>query len=150
AEPVRADHLSEPGRITSQVIQLLVEADLVIADLTANNPNVYYELSCRHALGKPVIHMAYDETRLAFDVHDNRTIFYSMHARRAEEASAELDRQIHRVHEPGYKSRNPITETADIIKLDRSGSSEGQILAHVLQSIERLEAQVRELRTPPS
>src|ERR1700720_423457 len=58
APPVRADQLNEPRRITSQVIKLLVEADLVIADLTGNNPNVYYELSLRHALGNLVIHMA--------------------------------------------------------------------------------------------
>jgi hypothetical protein len=54
--PVRADQMPEP--ITSQIIKLLKEADLVIADLTSNNPNVYYELSLRHALGKSVIPMA--------------------------------------------------------------------------------------------
>jgi hypothetical protein len=47
-EPTRADLLNEPGRITSQIIKLLLEADLVIADLTTNNANVYYELSPRH------------------------------------------------------------------------------------------------------
>ena len=35
APPVRADQLSEHGRITSHVIKLLIEADLVIADLRA-------------------------------------------------------------------------------------------------------------------
>jgi hypothetical protein len=43
-------------------VTLLLEADLVIADLTTNNANVYYELSLRHAIGKPVIHMAAEET----------------------------------------------------------------------------------------
>ena len=37
--PIRADGLNEPGRITSQIIRLLLEADLVIADLTGNNAN---------------------------------------------------------------------------------------------------------------
>jgi hypothetical protein len=32
-------------RFTSQIIKLLIEADLVIADLTNNNANVYYELT---------------------------------------------------------------------------------------------------------
>jgi hypothetical protein len=62
--PIRADSMNEPGRITSQIIKLLMDADLVIADLTGNNPNVYYELCLRHALGKPVIHMASDGTKL--------------------------------------------------------------------------------------
>jgi hypothetical protein len=38
--PIRADSLNEPGRITSQITTLLMEADLVIADLTGNNANV--------------------------------------------------------------------------------------------------------------
>ena len=46
---VRADHISEPGMITSQVIQHIVDDDLVIADLTDRNPNVFYELALRHA-----------------------------------------------------------------------------------------------------
>jgi nucleoside 2-deoxyribosyltransferase len=108
-EPVRADKLSEPGRITSQIIKLLMDADLTIADLTSNNANVYYELSLRHALGKPVIHMAEDGTSLSFDVQDNRTIFYTMHSRSAETTRQELANQIRRVHEKGYKATNPIT-----------------------------------------
>jgi len=42
--PIRADMLGEPGRITSQIVRLLHDAEVVIADLTGNNANVYYEL----------------------------------------------------------------------------------------------------------
>jgi hypothetical protein len=106
-DPVRADHLPEPGRITSQIIELLQSADLVIADLSGNNANVFYELSCRHAIGKPAIHMAVEGTILPFDVADNRTIFYSMHARHVDRAKEELTAQIKRVLEPGYKAAEP-------------------------------------------
>jgi hypothetical protein len=61
AEPTRADQLPEPGRITSQIIELLNSADLVIADLSRGNENVFYELSFRHAIGKRAIHMAVDK-----------------------------------------------------------------------------------------
>jgi len=50
-EPERADIMPEPGRITHQIVRRLKGVDLVIADLTFGNPNVYYELSLRHALG---------------------------------------------------------------------------------------------------
>ena len=67
---------------------LLMDAELVIADLTGNNANVYYELSFRHAIAKPVIHMALQDTRLSFDVQDNRTIFYTLQCREAETANS--------------------------------------------------------------
>ena len=38
---VRADEIAEPGIITSQVIERIVESPLVIADLTGHNPNVF-------------------------------------------------------------------------------------------------------------
>jgi hypothetical protein len=131
-DPVRADKLSEPGRITSQVIKLLLEADLVIADLTGNNANVFYELSLRHAVGKPAIHMAVEDTPVSFDVRDNRTIFYHMHSRLAEAARNELTEQIRRVHAEGYKCMNPILETAGIIDLQRSPDPQQNALADVL------------------
>src|SRR5438552_15664428 len=53
-EVVRADKISEPGIITSQIIEQVVEAALVIADLTEKNPNVFYELALRHVTRKPL------------------------------------------------------------------------------------------------
>ncbi len=119
---------------------------MIIADLTGNNPNVFYELSFRHALGKIAIHLAFEGTVLPFDVRDNRTIFYTMHARIVEDARAELANQIRRVHQPEYKPMNPITETADIVNLDRSGTPDRQVLAQLLRSVADLDAQVRGLR----
>src|SRR5262245_29205679 len=47
---LRADQIAEPGIITTQVIQHIVDDPLVVADLTGRNPNVFYELAIRHAL----------------------------------------------------------------------------------------------------
>jgi len=47
---IRADHISKPGMITGQVMEYIASADLVIADLSFANPNVYYELALRHAV----------------------------------------------------------------------------------------------------
>ena len=44
-EAVRADEIAEPGSITSQIMQRIFDDDLVVADLTDHNPNVFYELS---------------------------------------------------------------------------------------------------------
>jgi hypothetical protein len=49
-KPIRADKISEQGIITSQVIEHIVNDPLVIADLTKQNANVFYELAIRHAI----------------------------------------------------------------------------------------------------
>ena len=53
----RADEMSEPGLITSQVIQRIVDDPLVVADLTESNPNVFYEMALRHAVKKPLVQL---------------------------------------------------------------------------------------------
>lgn len=74
---VRASHeISEPGSINTQIINRIVEDDLVVANLTENNPNVMYELCLRHVTAKPIIHICETGTILPFDIKDNRTIFY--------------------------------------------------------------------------
>lgn len=48
-EVVRADEVSFPGSITSDVITRIMHSDIVVADVTYPNPNVFYELGLRHA-----------------------------------------------------------------------------------------------------
>jgi hypothetical protein len=71
---VRADKISKPGMITAQVIDHLVRAPLVIADLSYGNPNVYYELALRHACRKPVVQIIRSSDHLPFDVGQFRTV----------------------------------------------------------------------------
>ena len=54
--------------IQSTIINDLLEADLVIADLTAHNPNVLFELGLRMAEDKPVALIKASGTGRIFDV----------------------------------------------------------------------------------
>jgi nucleoside 2-deoxyribosyltransferase len=49
---------------------------VVIAEITAPNQNVFYELGYAHALNKPTILLARRGRELPFDIRSYRVIFY--------------------------------------------------------------------------
>jgi len=71
----RADQfITSHGDINDEIFGHLIEDELVIADLSEHNPNVYYELAIRHAVRKPFIHIIQANDKLPFDVQNMRTI----------------------------------------------------------------------------
>src|ERR1022692_4653554 len=50
AEGRTTGEIMEAGNIRIDMFQQLLVADLVVADITTNNPNAFYELGIRHAL----------------------------------------------------------------------------------------------------
>ena len=42
----------EPGNIREDMFALIIEADLIVCDISIHNANVFYELGIRHALRK--------------------------------------------------------------------------------------------------
>ncbi|HWQ48375.1 MAG TPA: hypothetical protein VN414_05420 [Methanosarcina sp.] len=73
---VRADFISKTGSINKKVIQHIYTADIVVADLTELNPNVFYELGVRHSLRNGTILVALEGTKLPFDIQDLNVVFY--------------------------------------------------------------------------
>jgi hypothetical protein len=61
--------------IQSTIINDLIEADLVIADLTEHNPNVMFELGMRMAEDKPVVLIKANGTGPLFDVDNMLRVF---------------------------------------------------------------------------
>lgn len=73
----RGDQSLRPEVITEHIWQEINDARFLIADLSGQNANVYYELGLAHALAKPVILITQDMT-VPFDVRAIRYIRYSI------------------------------------------------------------------------
>ena len=71
-------HRSKPlrGSIVGQIITDLVTSSVVVADITAANPNVYWELGVRQSFKHGTIMIAQNGTELPFDIKDTGTLFY--------------------------------------------------------------------------
>jgi uridine kinase len=73
---IRMDDDALPKNIPTRIVRELIEADLVIADLTDSSPNVYYELGIAHTLGNKTIIISQQLDRLPFDVRSESTLGY--------------------------------------------------------------------------
>ena len=77
-DAVRADEIYGPG-IIKDVIDRIAKSQVVIADISPTNPNVYFEVGYALALGKPIILLAQrrgPEAPLPFDLSAFRVLFY--------------------------------------------------------------------------
>jgi nucleoside 2-deoxyribosyltransferase len=54
-ELFQADYFNIEEQIVPQIIETIKKSDVVVADISNENPNIYYEVGIAHSLGKPVI-----------------------------------------------------------------------------------------------
>ena len=100
-ECIRADDIKHSGLIDVPMYELLLEADIVIADLSTANPNAIYELGVRHAL-RPhtTIIMAESQFKFPFDlshivIRPYEHLGKGIDAEHAEKVREELKDAIH-------------------------------------------------------
>lgn len=73
---VRIDEVNQPGIIFQDIQRKIEDAKVVIAEITAPNQNVYYEVGYARALNKPTILLAQRGKDLPFDIRSYRVVFY--------------------------------------------------------------------------
>jgi hypothetical protein len=81
----RADEIKRPGRITDQIMNAINNADVLIAEVSDQNPNVMFELGYAYAFGKVVILMTQDVSKSPFDILGDRQLIYAEHPTNADE-----------------------------------------------------------------
>jgi hypothetical protein len=146
----RADEGKLSDSIGQHVIRSIMEAHLVIADLTGHNPNVFYELAVAHAARKPVVHLISKGERLPFDVFDQRTIHYDItDLESVEEAVEEVRAYADAVLSKANEVVNPLTNY-EVFDRIRAGGASGEgarddvaeLLAQMLARLTNLEQAV--------
>jgi hypothetical protein len=131
----RADEIDDPGQITHQVIERLIDDELVVADLTNRNPNVFYELAVRHAARRPVVTIMAAGQDIPFDVKDVRTVFYDLHdPDKLELAQRDLTEKVRAIEANPTEIRNPITVASDLSVLRRSDDPEARVAGALLEN----------------
>ena len=74
----RVDEFNTSESITQEILDALNDYELVIADLTGHNPNVFFEIGYRTKSQKPIIHLKRKDEIIPFDVSAIRTFEYDL------------------------------------------------------------------------
>lgn len=72
----RVDEQEYDERILDRIYNQIAKADLVVADMTGQNPNVFYETGYAHALDKRVILLTQKTDDIPFDLKHHPHIVY--------------------------------------------------------------------------
>jgi len=67
-EFVSPELTDSPVDLHTQIFENLEKSDIVVADIAFNNPNVFYELTIRMALNKPVVIVQSLKNNIPFDI----------------------------------------------------------------------------------
>ncbi len=142
----RADELADEGLITNQVIQRLIDGDLVVADLTGRNANVYYELAIRHAAQKPVIHLIEHGETLPFDVANVRAIAFALSdPDLLDAARAGLQSMVSAIEASPRPADNPIHAALRLQALRASEVPQSELAGEILEAIGDMRVQLQAL-----
>lgn len=72
----RADDFFHPGVILNDIWREINESEVIIADISSQNANVFYELGIAHTIGKDVILINNNAEGIPFDINSQRYIHY--------------------------------------------------------------------------
>lgn len=141
--PIRVDQLNDSNSISQTIIEHLDSDDLVIADITGHNPNVFYEMGYRTKTKKPMIHLKRKDEKLPFDVNTIRTFDYDL---------TDLD-SVEELKDRLQKTIESFSYSSDDEEIQLDNSTENnsvaimQVLYQILDTMGELKSEVKNFST---
>jgi|GEM_PF-5648084 len=140
----RADDDANPGSITSTIVESILEADLIVADLTSYNPNVYYEVAIAHGYGRPTVHIQRHDEKPAFDLQDMRIVPYNMKNLDELEASKEsLRASAAFARQNPERVKTPLSNAKKFMEIETSTDPVAQSNLEMMEQLRQLRGEVR-------
>lgn len=147
----RADKIPGPGMIPPQIVERLIDEDLVVADLTDRNPNVFYELAVRHAIQKPFIHLMEEAQlrarKIPFDNAPMRTIPYpgDFDSDKTKDCRMQIREAVRAAVANPEKLHSPISIAKIdkiILDLKSSGGSRDEVVGQIFEMLKEVQARL--------
>ena len=114
-EVVRADEISLPGTMTTDIFTRIMHSDYVVADVTYPNPNVFYELGLRHACRTgTIIIKDRGGPRVPFDIAHLRHIEYENTTAGLRALSSQLEQYFNHFDRDPTRPDNHFQELAKL------------------------------------
>lgn len=117
---LRADECAVPGTITTDILTHLMYDNIVIADVTFPNPNVYYELGLRHSFkpGTILIKNANIKIKAPFDISHQRYIEYECTPKGIQDLAKQFKEYFKWYDRFPSKPDNQVLHLAQLIKFE--------------------------------
>jgi hypothetical protein len=120
-EPVRADDTSKANFIVVDILQQILDCDIAICDLSARNPNVFYELGVRQAFNKKTVLICDNKTVRPFDTSGIRTLPYNA-SLRIDEVKKNIPELIKCIQETIDAKEKDVNSLIQLLSIEKPAS----------------------------
>ncbi len=101
------------GNLITSIVEQLIEADVVIVDITDRNANVFYELGVRHSLRRGTIIVSQGTEHVPSDLKGYWFLTYGLRPALVRAFKADIKRVIELFEKDPLRSDNPGSDFLD-------------------------------------
>ncbi|MCK8492877.1 hypothetical protein M0L20_13500 [Spirosoma sp. RP8] len=137
--PKVASDVKSANLIFTDILERILNADMVICDLSTRNPNVLYELAIRQCFDLPVVLIKDDETKETFDIQGIRYIEYDKELR-IDLVGKAVDELTEAIKETYDKKDKDIFSLVQILGRDKASIKSSDLQPDTLAILDAIKA----------